>query len=78
MAGFPTFRRAGEPWAACNFCGFAFPVSEMSVHYRNKKLVCHLDVDEPSQSDYMEMWTQTEERTDVSPQPVPQTEEDSP
>lgn len=67
----PTFPQRHESWIECSICGFAIPRSEAVVHYKSRKLVCSMDADEPTHSDFLEYTERPAEGGDrVSPQKV--------
>ena len=63
-------RQRGEPYEECWICGFEFPQSQMTRHFKSKKLVDAKCADQPSYTDMLEFFRWPVERTESPEQPV--------
>jgi hypothetical protein len=65
------FPRQGERWADCHICGFSFPYSKLTRHFKSKRLVDTDCADALSQVDVLERRRPTMPESGVqSEQPV--------
>ena len=60
----------GEPWVECAICGFDFPQSQMTRHYKSKRLVDRKCADERPWSEYINRTKPQPEDGRTSEQPV--------
>jgi hypothetical protein len=49
----PTFQVAHEQWYECWVCGFDYPLSTATRHYRSNRLVCMRCDDQKNNSDFL-------------------------